>query len=301
MSDMTPQLFDPAVREKLYHRLVGLYRTAFGRVAANEGHLLQMARDTLDEGRSVEQLQRLQDMIGQDLAGLKFLEVGCGAGVTVSIARRFMGIEAFGIEPGEAEYDGTLALAHDILKESGLPKDIIQHGVGEAIPFPNNSFDVVFSTNVLEHVADPAKVVSEIVRVLKPGGAAQIIVPNYGSWWEGHYGLLWLPHMPAWLGKLYVGALGRDTGFIDTLQLVTRGKLERWIKPHNPQIEILDWGVDLWEQRVRGLSFAEYSALGRLKGILRVLHSIGVVPLLIWTGKALHWETPLVLTFRKRA
>ncbi len=52
---------------------------------------------------------------------------------------------------------------------------------------------------------------------------------------------------------------------------------------------------------MRGLGFSEYSALGRLKNVLRVLHRLGVIPLLISVGKTLHWETPLILTFRKRA
>ncbi|SIR41245.1 Methyltransferase domain-containing protein [Bosea sp. TND4EK4] len=296
-----PPLYGPDVREKLRERLLTLYRQAFGGVAAHEQHLQQMAIDGADESRSVEQLERLQQMTGQTLAGAKMLEVGAGTGLTVAIARRFMDVEAYGIEPGEAEYDGTLAVAKDVLRNAGLDPEFIRHGFGEAIPFPDETFDIVFSTNVLEHVADPAQVVSEIVRVLKPGGSAQIIVPNYGSWWEGHYGLPWFPHMPAWLGKIYVRLFGRDAQFIDTLQLVSRGKLERWLRPHSDRVEVLDWGVALWEQRVRSLNFSEYSALARLKGILRAMHTLGVIPLLVWLGKALHWETPLVLTFRKRA
>ena len=43
-------------------------------------------------------------------------------------------------------------------------------GLGEDLPFLNNSFDAVLSLNVLEHVKDPFKCASEISRVLKPGG-----------------------------------------------------------------------------------------------------------------------------------
>lgn len=42
-------------------------------------------------------------------------------------------------------------------------------GVGEELPFQDNSFDAVFSLNVLEHVKDPFKCASEIARVMKPG------------------------------------------------------------------------------------------------------------------------------------
>ncbi|WP_282456625.1 methyltransferase domain-containing protein [Chitinophaga sedimenti] len=45
-----------------------------------------------------------------------------------------------------------------------------EQGSGENLSFPDNSFDVVFCCDVLEHVTDLPKVVAEISRVLKPGG-----------------------------------------------------------------------------------------------------------------------------------
>lgn len=286
--------------DAFHSRLLALYSRSFGGIASSDAHLAQMTTDSLDENRSLEQLQGLNALVGGPLAGKRLLEVGSGVGLTVAVARKLMNAEAFGIEPGEAEYEGSLNVSWDILKSSGIDSSVIRRGVGEAIPYPDNEFDIVYSSNVLEHVGDPAKVVAEIVRVLKPGGYAQLVVPNYGSWWEGHYGIVWVPHLPAALGKLYVRLLGRDPSFIDTLQLVTRGRLERWVAPHAGRIEILDWGVGVWQERVRGLGFSEYAALGRLKSLLQILHRLRAIPLLIRVGTALHWETPLILTFRKR-
>lgn len=289
----------PEVRQIFHDRLLGLYRRSFAGVAASETHLVQMASDSLDENRSWEQLRALAAAIGTPLAGKRLLEIGSGVGLTVAIARKGMGADAFGIEPGEAEYDGTLAVSWDILRDGGIDPEVIRRGFGEAIPFPDDHFDAVYSSNVLEHVDQPPKVIAEIVRVLKPGGHAYLVVPNYGSWWEGHYGLIWLPHLPARLGKLYVRLFGRDPRFIDTLQLVTRGKLERWLAPHSGRVDIVDWGVGTWQKRVENLGFAEYSALGKLKDLMRILHRLRVIPLVVWLGKRLHWETPLILIFRK--
>lgn len=295
-----PALFDEEVRAGFYQRLFVIYQRNFGRVAASPDHVVQMTHDSLDERRSLEQLDMLEAAIGEPLRGKRMLEVGSGIGLTTSVGRRFKGIDYHGIEPGDDEYEGSLKLSHDILQAAGIDSAAVKYGVGEAIPYPDDHFDVVYSTNVLEHVNAPPKVLAEIVRVLKPGGYAQIVVPNYGSWWEGHYGIVWLPHLPAWAGKLYVRMLGRDPDFIDTLQLVSRGRVERWIRPLRDKIEIKGWGSDIWEQRVTGLGFSEYSALGRLKAILRVLHTLRVIPLLVRVGKLLHWETPIILTFRKR-
>lgn len=46
------------------------------------------------------------------------------------------------------------------------------------IPYPDNSFDLVFSDNVMEHIEEPAKVLSEVDRVLKPGGCFLFKTPN---------------------------------------------------------------------------------------------------------------------------
>ena len=43
-------------------------------------------------------------------------------------------------------------------------------GVGEALPFPDASFDVVLSDNVVDHAAEPRRIAMEMVRVLAPGG-----------------------------------------------------------------------------------------------------------------------------------
>jgi len=50
------------------------------------------------------------------------------------------------------------------------------------IPWPENSFDLVFSDNVLEHLADPSEVFKEVIRVLKPGGVFLFKTPN-----KNHY------------------------------------------------------------------------------------------------------------------
>lgn len=51
-------------------------------------------------------------------------------------------------------------------------------GSGEAIPWPEQTFDVVFADSVLEHLSDPEAVFREVLRVLKPGGSFLAKTPN---------------------------------------------------------------------------------------------------------------------------
>jgi SAM-dependent methyltransferase len=63
-------------------------------------------------------------------------------------------------------------------------------GVGEYLPFPADSFDMILSNEVLEHVQDDRKSVEEMVRTLVPGGRMVIFCPNRGYPFETH-GIFW--------------------------------------------------------------------------------------------------------------
>jgi len=56
----------------------------------------------------------------------------------------------------------------------------------DKIPYPNDTFDVIFSMQVLEHVADYPKVLAEMARVLKPGGVALHVFPSKWRMIEPH-------------------------------------------------------------------------------------------------------------------
>jgi SAM-dependent methyltransferase len=67
-------------------------------------------------------------------------------------------------------------------------------GVGEALPFPDNSFNFVFSNEVIEHVQDDTRYAREMVRVARPGARILIFAPNrwypveqHGIFWRGEY------------------------------------------------------------------------------------------------------------------
>ncbi len=63
-------------------------------------------------------------------------------------------------------------------------------GAGEHLPYPANSFDLILSHEVIEHVQDDRLAISEMVRTLKPGGRLTLFCPNRGYPFETH-GVYW--------------------------------------------------------------------------------------------------------------
>lgn len=99
-----------------------------------------------------------------DWPGLKVLDLGCAGGFMAE-ALALRGAHVTGIDPAAAAID--VARAH--ARESGL-RIGYDVGVGEAMSYDDASFDAVVCVDVLEHVADLHKVLSEVARVLRPGG-----------------------------------------------------------------------------------------------------------------------------------
>lgn len=62
---------------------------------------------------------------------------------------------------------------------------------GMRLPFPNHTFDLVLSSEVLEHILEPAKMLAEVRRVLQPGGVVLLTTPN----WTSFFGVA------RWLGE----------------------------------------------------------------------------------------------------
>jgi len=142
-------------------------------------------------------------------AGRPALDVGCGAGFVADHLRR-LGWSVVGLDV--ADYRTT----------SGF--DFIL-GRAETLPFPSESFTIVVSNHVIEHVADAAAHLRELRRVLAPGGFAYLATPNRFALLEPHYKvpfLSWLPHR---LADAYMRLLRREESY-DVFPL-SRGRLLR--------------------------------------------------------------------------
>ena len=172
------------------------------------------ADDHLDTKKAFSRVEALQKLT--PLQGKKLLEVGSGFGVNLAVFVKDFGIDGYGVEPDGEGFGCSFASSHAIFAANGLDPSRIIPAVGEALPFPDASFDVVYSSYVLEHVQDPVKVLMEAVRVLKPGGILSFELPNHLSYFEGHYMVPQPPLVGNFL-PLWVKLLGRDPAFARTL------------------------------------------------------------------------------------
>ncbi len=122
-------------------------------------------------------LEMIRAAAGERVYGSIFVD-GCGVGMYLrklaQDARQAVGLDI--------ELERTLE-AHQFAEQ-------VLCGAGENLPFPPDTFDLILSHEVLEHVQDDQQAVNEIVRTLKPGGRLVLFVPNRGYPFETH-GIYW--------------------------------------------------------------------------------------------------------------
>lgn len=113
----------------------------------------------------------------------RVLDIGCATGDLLLAIRRAGNPSVTGVEPVEAAVTAARA--------RGLT---VHHGAVEDARFPDAAFDTVILSHTLEHVRDPAATLREVRRILVPGGALILWLPNVESiearllrtWWIGY-------------------------------------------------------------------------------------------------------------------
>ncbi len=285
---------------------------AFARVRDGQGKYFeplqglspdQFAADTLNPARAVEAAAILERTTA--LERRRVLEIGAGCGVTHIVWTKRFGIDGWAVEPEGEGFGDSAAIAKDLIAANGLDSKRIVNATGEILPFDEDHFDIVYSTNVLEHTADPSSVLREAVRVVKPGGIVQIICPNYLSYFDGHYAAFHPPIFSNgffrwWMKFVYC----KDPTFAATLRtelnpLWARRQVKKISQ--STLVDLLGLGQHVFRERMAGGAVSEWMALskvGRLVSLARrlKLNRVAAEIAVLFQG----W-TPLIITLRKRS
>ncbi len=114
---------------------------------------------------------RRRFLLGNLNPGDRTLDLGCGAGEFTAIMAE-LGAEPVGVDVAQA------ALERAVERHPEL--DFRLTPIDGPLPFEDNAFGLVWASEVIEHVADTARWLSEVRRVLVPGGRLLLTTPNHG-------------------------------------------------------------------------------------------------------------------------
>ncbi|MEU4158932.1 alpha-(1-_3)-arabinofuranosyltransferase family protein [Actinoplanes sp. NPDC026670] len=155
-----------------------------------------------------------------DLNRARVLDVGGGPGYFASEFEK-AGASYHGLDPAVGDFADAGA------KVAGMVR-----GSGTNLPIRTGSLDVCYSSNVLEHVSEPEKMLDEMVRVTRPGGTVFV---SFTPWWSPHGGHETGPwHL---LGgerarRRYLRKFGREpkNRYMETLFPVSAARMMRWAR-----------------------------------------------------------------------
>jgi ubiquinone/menaquinone biosynthesis C-methylase UbiE len=185
--------------------------------------------------------------------GMRVVDVGCGPGtITADLAALVAPGEVVGVDAA-AEVIAQAAAAH--------PRDNLTFTTGDvyALDAPDDTFDVVFAHQVLQHLSDPVAALRELRRVTRPGGTVAIRDSDYA-------GFVWSPADPAldeWLDLYhrltrhngaeadagrYLHRWAREAGFTE---VTVSSSTWTFTTPDDRA-----WWGNLWADRVRESEFA---------------------------------------------
>lgn len=164
----------------------------------------------------------------------KMIDLGCGDGNATSVIGEKVGAkEVFGVDIDEEAVESA--------KQRGIDARLSDLS-RESLPFPDDHFDLVISIEVIEHIYDTDHFLSEVKRVLRPGGHFLLTTPNLG-WWINRLALM-VGYQPFFtnLSKTYdVGKLQRrpcETGCEGShIRLFTSRALEEFLNIHGFKVQ----------------------------------------------------------------
>jgi len=187
----------------------------------------------------------------RNLDGLTVVDIGGGGGY-FSEAFSDAGARSVLVEPDAGHHDGATPVGAGDLSAAERHAAAVRAGrlapgrticaSGDQIPLADGTADLAFSSNVLEHVADPEAFVNEMVRVTRPGGLIYLSFTAWYSPWGGHETAPWHYLGGARAARRYETRTGHPPKNLYGSSLFARhvGETLRLVGRLGDQVEVLD-------------------------------------------------------------
>lgn len=260
-----------------------------------------LAGDFLDTTKSTKRAGILQRYM--TLRSTRVLEVGCGFGTNLATWIKQFDVDGYGVEPGSTGFDSAVHASRLLFAANGLNPNRIANARGEALPYKDGAFDIVYSSNVLEHTENPERVIDESLRVLRRGGILHMEMPNFLSYFEGHYMVVQPPIVWRWVLPAWVRLIGRDPAFARTLNTQINPNWCRSVAGKlrgNYDLNVLSLGEEVFLDRfANNFTFETTAVAGKLGRIISIIRALNVGN---WIGRTivgLRGYYPIYFTVRK--
>ncbi len=223
--------------------------------------------------------------------GAPLLEIGGGLGLSYAWLRQ-RGLDVTSLEPGLAGHPGSYELAQRLLSLLGVDgRDFLPRSAEQA-PGLGRRFALIFSYNVLEHLADLPGTLRGLLTCLRAGGVMRHGCPNYRVPYEPHFGMPLPPLFPRVLARLRPSL--QDDELWRRLNFVSAPTLQRWAQAQGVEVHFdREQAYHTFLRLEQEPSFADkHPQLFRLG---RVLRRSGLLPVLRHLPPT--WMTPMQVTF----
>lgn len=150
----------------------------------------------LETSSRIRKAQKIQAIVehSKDLSKSKVLDIGTGSGhIAHELAKR-------------AKKVVSVDLVDERKEKSGYEFHVVKD---ESLPFDDETFDVVVTNHVVEHTPNQKKHLTEVYRVLKPGGVIYLATPNKLWLTDPHYKLPFISWMPRPVSSQYLNIMQR--------------------------------------------------------------------------------------------
>jgi SAM-dependent methyltransferase len=250
---------------------------------------LKYTRQVAEEARCT-----LDFLKGYELTDRRILEAGAGAGLVGAYLSQ-KGHNVVSIEPGQPGFSLYSTLFDYFTQHFNLNRQARLHlTIEEAARV--GPFDFVFSNNVLEHVIDLQKNMSQLMAVLAPGGIMVHNCANYLVPFEPHYGLPLIPFVPK-LTELFLPPRIKKDETWKSLNFITSFQVQSIVHASGYKVRFkrgtLKWALSRLRDDPSFASRHRFLAntVGRLLSLPGFLESLELIPP--------KFVTPMIFEVRK--